>query len=192
MSVLIRKLQNELLELNDKTNRLEEFLSTPKFHSLPTTQKTLLCRQFSVMNDYIEILNARIEDSVAGELSAPLDEAVDLTNATKVYINITTGEPVGAAVNTVDDFMADAEDFAKAMSESPESLSDVDYVNPFIGFTDLIGDVDISIREFCSRSNQRIPVGVSPDAVIHIRVDSAGEYVVGRNSFYEYGEVLNF
>jgi hypothetical protein len=51
---------DEKLELDDKLSRLNGFLSSPGFASLPDEEKKRLDRQREVMHEYSEILRSRI------------------------------------------------------------------------------------------------------------------------------------
>ena len=56
---LVNKLFEEQEELNVKINKLNKFLGTDKYHSLPIKQQELLVEQFNAMNEYKRTLNER-------------------------------------------------------------------------------------------------------------------------------------
>lgn len=49
-------------DLNGKIERLTKFLDTPIYNSLPVPEKDRLVAQLRVMNEYLKILDARIDN----------------------------------------------------------------------------------------------------------------------------------
>lgn len=62
MSTFKERLIKEQLDLNEKVEKLKEFIEGNKvFITLPVEHQELLCRQFRYMSDYNLILLKRIE-----------------------------------------------------------------------------------------------------------------------------------
>ena len=57
----LERVQIELAELEDRTNKLQEFVSTGKVHDLSDGQQRLILNQLQVMHAYHQILTERIE-----------------------------------------------------------------------------------------------------------------------------------
>lgn len=63
------RLLKEILELTIKLTKLECFLQTEKFKALGTESKDLILKQMEVMNQYRDILFARIEMIMTGGMT---------------------------------------------------------------------------------------------------------------------------
>ena len=57
----LERVQIELAELESRTNKLQEFVSTGKVHNLSDGQQRLILNQLQVMHAYHQILTERIE-----------------------------------------------------------------------------------------------------------------------------------
>lgn len=57
----ITRIREELFDLVYKYDKLTSFLDTSKAHSLSLDMQTLLCKQVEVMEDYIDVLNERLD-----------------------------------------------------------------------------------------------------------------------------------
>ena len=60
MSTFLTRLNEEKLQLEEKTNKLEAFLFTEPFNNLDTFQQGLLQIQLSAMQTYLKCLNERL------------------------------------------------------------------------------------------------------------------------------------
>ena len=60
MSTFLDRLKIELSELHDKSDKLNAFINTSTFLTLPSDQRRLLSEQIVVMTRYEEILQERI------------------------------------------------------------------------------------------------------------------------------------
>lgn len=59
---VISRLEQEFLELEDKTDRLADFMDTEQFDNLHPTQKNLLSVQHDIMITYCNCLMLRLAD----------------------------------------------------------------------------------------------------------------------------------
>lgn len=64
-------------ELDDKVNKLHDFLFAQNFYVLDKEQKILLREQYKVMRQYLNILNCRID------LLLTEEDKIELENGTK-------------------------------------------------------------------------------------------------------------
>lgn len=55
-----QRVVDEKNEISDKTSKLESFLGTALYASLPTPEQTRLSRQFLIMQLYEQVLSERI------------------------------------------------------------------------------------------------------------------------------------
>lgn len=55
-----QRVVDEHRELQERRNKLRDFLSSDTFESVPTEQQHLLCKQCEVMDEYVLILEKRI------------------------------------------------------------------------------------------------------------------------------------
>lgn len=62
MSDFKTRLLEERDQLQEKVTKLDAFLDTEVFETISEVQQELLLSQFEAMTDYLDILNARIED----------------------------------------------------------------------------------------------------------------------------------
>jgi hypothetical protein len=60
-TTLKEKLAQERIELNEKISKLEDFITTDKFHSIDSVQQSLLNIQYSSMKTYSQCLLERLE-----------------------------------------------------------------------------------------------------------------------------------
>ena len=56
----VKRMFNEQFELEDKINKLEEFMNSDKYFKLSNIQKDLLYKQYNCMQGYINVLRERI------------------------------------------------------------------------------------------------------------------------------------
>lgn len=61
MSTFLERLQQEQKELNEKLEKLGDFIVSENFEKLSKANKMLLRKQCSVMNEYNEVLILRLE-----------------------------------------------------------------------------------------------------------------------------------
>jgi hypothetical protein len=59
-----RRVETEFAELSAKLTKLEDFIATPKFLTLPLNQQELLHEQRAAMRRYRDILNTRLNSWV--------------------------------------------------------------------------------------------------------------------------------
>ena len=71
------RLIKERDELDDKINKLHDFLFSQNFYVLDKEQKILLHEQYKVMRQYLNILNCRID------LLLTKEDKIELENGTK-------------------------------------------------------------------------------------------------------------
>jgi hypothetical protein len=64
MSTLLERIRAERNRLEEKTNKLEDFLISPSFVNVSEIQKVLLVTQFNLMRMYLYTLQERIHDLV--------------------------------------------------------------------------------------------------------------------------------
>jgi hypothetical protein len=64
MSTLLERIRAERNRLEEKTNKLEDFLISPSFVNVSEIQKVLLVTQFNLMKMYLYTLQERIHDLV--------------------------------------------------------------------------------------------------------------------------------
>jgi hypothetical protein len=62
MSTLLERIRTERNRLEEKTNKLEDFLISPSFVNVSEIQKVLLVTQFNLMKMYLYTLQERIHD----------------------------------------------------------------------------------------------------------------------------------
>jgi hypothetical protein len=62
MSTFLERLIIERNELEEKTNKLEDFLISPSFTNVSEMQRVLLVTQFNLMKMYLYTLQERIYD----------------------------------------------------------------------------------------------------------------------------------
>ena len=62
MSTFLERLQIERNELEEKINKLEDFLISPLFTDVSEMQRVLLVTQFNLMKMYLYTLDERIYD----------------------------------------------------------------------------------------------------------------------------------
>lgn len=58
----VKRLEEEITELQDKLGKLVKYLDSDKFESLPEKQQVLLAMQANTMTTYLGILSLRHED----------------------------------------------------------------------------------------------------------------------------------
>lgn len=85
----MKRIIAEYVELNEKTNKLNEFISkNPEFKKLPAAQRTLMCAQMNAMDDYRQVLEERMS------LLEITDE--DIAAYKQPYQNLSFGEALQA------------------------------------------------------------------------------------------------
>lgn len=57
----ITRIREELFDLVYKYDKLTNFLDTSEARSISLDMQTLLCKQVEIMEDYIDVLNERLD-----------------------------------------------------------------------------------------------------------------------------------